>query len=1048
MKPILLVMNAFGPYAGRTEVPFSELGPDGIFLICGDTGAGKTTIFDAITFALYGEASGSTRTADSLRSNFAAPDAKPFVELTFTHAGKRYKITRSPRYQRPKRGGGITTANADAALTSPDGSVLSGATNVTNAVTELLGIDCRQFRQTSMIAQGEFLNLLLADSAERSEIFRRVFNTDICRSIQDYFHSRKQGLGTLLEENSRLIFQDAASARPDGKALSEGDLASFAKAQNVSLAPALLKKISAAADADGEAEKELSARRKREQGQISEFTALLAEGTQRNLLLSELEQAEKHSTELESRSASIAGDEKKLQRAEKAESLVSPARETFLREKDSLESQKRTLAETKARITGLSAKQEKLSSVLEAERAKESRRAELERKISVLSAAMPQYEKARTLRAEADKLTRELTLAKTAEKSALKERDSLQIRRDATAKSLEGHGDAEARRVACEAELERQKQAADRLTEIEKGIREIFKTQAARRKDAAEYTAEEAAFREVQAQAESAELAFLRGQAGIMAQSLREGKPCPVCGSLQHPAPAKPEGNAPDEASLRKLQKVRDERRETLRQKSLELGKLSTKLEENLGGLRSSASSVLGDLSGCGTVKALEHRVTGELETINAKLSGLQKKLTAEEAECAAVRQLTEQGKNTEKLLEEAQEKAKMLSDRESRLTAMCEAKKAEVHAVAGTLAFDSAGQAETALSGWKQNLAAAKAALESAEQAYRGCEKELAAAKALSGQSEKAVAEGTVRGDTAKKDYFAKLTEAGFSGEADYLSSLLTAEAKGTLRKRLDSFREEQVRTQETAERLKRETAGKKPVDLAALKGKQQTTQASENSTETELRETALRLDANRRCAEHMRKSLAERESLNNAFENALDLDRTANGSIPGRQRLTFEQFVQAAYFGRILEQANLRLSAMTDGRYALLRREEATDLRLHFGLDLDVMDNYTGKPRDVKSLSGGESFKASLALALGLSDVVQNSSGGVRIETMFIDEGFGSLDEESLRQAIGTLANLGKGGRLVGIISHVTELREQIDRQIVVERGISGSSLHMVRG
>ncbi len=196
------------------------------------------------------------------------------------------------------------------------------------------------------------------------------------------------------------------------------------------------------------------------------------------------------------------------------------------------------------------------------------------------------------------------------------------------------------------------------------------------------------------------------------------------------------------------------------------------------------------------------------------------------------------------------------------------------------------------------------------------------------------------------------------------------------------------------------------------------------------------------------MRKSLAERESLNNAFENALDLDRTANGSIPGRQRLTFEQFVQAAYFGRILEQANLRLSAMTDGRYALLRREEATDLRLHFGLDLDVMDNYTGKPRDVKSLSGGESFKASLALAFGLSDVVQNSSGGVRIETMFIDEGFGSLDEESLRQAIGTLANLGKGGRLVGIISHVTELREQIDRQIVVERGISGSSLHMVRG
>lgn len=1048
MKPVLLVMNAFGPYAGRTEVPFSELGPDGIFLICGDTGAGKTTIFDAITFALYGEASGSTRTVDSLRSNFAAPDAKPSVELTFTHVGKRYKIVRSPRYQHPKRGGGVATTAADADLTLPDGSVVSGATGVTHAVTDLLGTDCRQFRQTSMIAQGEFLKLLLADSAERSEIFRRVFSTDFCRKIQDCFRARKQSLETQMEENSRSVFQDASAARPDGKNLTAQDLASFASEQNVSLAPDLLTKILSAAKADEKAEQTLTKRRSDERKRVSELVSRLMEGAQRNRLLGDLEQAQRHAGELQKRAASADEGEKRLRRAGQADSIVSPARDAYLRERKSLEEQKCTLADANARIVSLAAKKQDLSAALEAENAREPRRTKLEQNISVLSAAVPQYEKARALRTEAANLAQELSAAQSSLESAREGQTAQQAERDGAVKALDTLGDAETRRVACDADLKRQQQAGDRLDAVAQGIAEIYRTKSEWDKKLNDYNAEEPVFQKAKMRADEAELAFLRGQAGIMAAKLRDGDPCPVCGAVHHPDPAKAGANAPDEAALRRLQKEKERQHQELLRQSLDLQKLGTKFKENLRGLRSAASAVMGDLSDCKTVRDLQRRVAGAQESLRAKVEGLGKQLKAAEADCAAVRQFTERRKRAEASLEAARKSVEALGGRVSALTAAYEAKNAEARTVAQSLSFGSAELAEEALAGWKRELAALKAALEAAQKSCRDCENNLAAAEALSSQSKKALADATAREDAVKKYYLAKLAEAGFSGENDYLAARLSPQDADALRNRLESYREDLARTRGTVERLGQETAGQKPADLTALQNEQKSAQDAENAADAELRSTTLRLDVNRRCAEHIRGALTARASLNRSYESALDLERTANGTIPGRQRLTFEQFVQAAYFGRILEQANLRLSAMTGGRYALLRREEATDLRLRFGLDLDVVDNYNGKPRDVKSLSGGESFQASLALALGLSDVVQDFSGGVRIETMFVDEGFGSLDEEALRQAVGTLVSLGKGGRLVGIISHVSELREQIDRQIVVRRGAGGSTLHIVKG
>ncbi len=1047
MKPLHLVMNAFGPYAGRTEVPLRELGPEGLFLVCGDTGAGKTTIFDAVTFALYGEASGSNRTAESMRSNFAAPTEKTFVELTFSHAGKVYKVARNPRYRRPKRGGGTTMESADAALTRPDGSVCSGATAVTREVVGLLGLDCRQFRQTSMIAQGEFLKLLLADSADRSEIFRRVFDTGVYRRIQDRLRERAQELGGRMDENARAIFQDAASVQPDGTIFTAKESTRFSEQNNVNLAADLLACLSRSVAADETAAAEISEKRRRAKEQVEALTARIAEAQQRNRSFAELKQARGRAAELESRARETAENEAGLKHAERAQSLVFPAHQSYLREKDASEQLRRAAAETRKKIAELEKKRAVLAKAWKAEKEKEPLRTELEGKISGLKAAMPQYETVKTSKKRAGELREQWDGAERRFREASRNLETLRSERDGLARELDARKNADVERVSCEAELRTESARIAKLEEIQGKVREIFHTSELWKTRKEAYPAEESRWREANRRAEEAELAFFREQAGLMASNLKEGDACPVCGSTVHPRKAVLTGKAPGEAELKKLKAARDRCRDELSRAGLELDRTKTKLAADLANLREAAESVLGDLTGCSTLKPLEKLICSTLAAARVQYMEMRKKLDALKEQCEKKAALAERQKKVAEALAAAEAGAKEQEERKNRLRTAWESQKAQAEALRGTLEFASAELAEKALASWAAERDARKRALEQAEQAYRACENERAAAEAVLEESEKNLAGQSGREEEKRRAYLEKLAAAGFGGEADYLAARLTEEQTESLKQTVTSYRDECRSVREAVRRLERETEGKSPADEEALKAELARARDADAEADGALRKVAVRLEGNRRCARRMKWELAEREKLNEAYECALDLDRTANGTLPGRQRLNFEQFVQAAYFNRVLEQANIRLSEMTGGRYALRRRETATDLRAHFGLDIDVMDSYNGLPRDVKSLSGGESFKAALALALGLSDVVQSRSGGVRIETMFIDEGFGSLDDESRRQAIAALAELADGNRLVGIISHVSELREQIDRQIVVHRGVSGSTLQIVK-
>ncbi|HBG55478.1 MAG TPA: SMC family ATPase [Ruminococcaceae bacterium] len=1048
MKPLNLVMSAFGPYAGRTEVPLKKLGGSGLFLICGDTGAGKTTIFDAITFALYGEASGSTRTAETLRSDFAAPDAKTFVELSFSHAGRLYTVRRNPRYRRPKKKGGMTTESADAALTRPDGTVCSGAGAVTAEITGLLGIDCKQFRQTAMIAQGEFLKLLLADSAERSEIFRRVFDTGVYRRIQDALKAREQELKAALEENARAVFQDAAAASPDGTVLTEAALGQFAEEQNVSAAGPLAERLAQSCAADEKKAGDVSARRGAARAQAAALTGRIAAAQQQNRLFADLEQANRRCAELEARAPQMERERQREAAAERAESLVAPAHRDYLREKEAASGLEEAARSARGKIAGEEHSLARRKAALAEEQGKEARRAELAERIAGLRAALPEYESIQALRDGAERTRQELEgLTERHEKAAAR-LEALRSGRRKRAQELEALRDAETGLVACRARLDRQAQTCGRLEQIRAGAAGVLQTLQTRDVRRERFGRAEPLFREANRRAEEAEVAFLREQAGLMAARLQDGRPCPVCGSTVHPAPAAPPASAPDEAELRRLKAERDRCRRELEAASLAANEASAKLESDRANLYAAASAVLGDLTGCKDVRELNARAEAALKDARAQRRELGQSLAGLQAQCERRKQLEEEQKQSEQPEKQAETEAADLEKQTADLQADLRAKRAQVQALRGTLRFDSAGAARKEIGRLSAELDGSRRALEQARRSLAECENALGAEKAVLAQTLQNLEKAGKRAAEARAEYAARLARAGFRDEQAYLSAALPERERETLKQRLETYRGDCRSAREAAARLKAETAGKAPVDCEKLNAALARARAQEAECDEALRGVHARLDGNRRVLERLKKALAEREKTLRRYETALDLSRTANGALTGRQRLNFEQFVQAAYFNRILERANRQLSGMTDGRYALLRRETASDLRARFGLDIDVFDRYTGKIRDVKSLSGGESFKASLALALGLSDVVQSRSGGVRIETMFVDEGFGSLDDESRRQAIAALAGLAGGGRLIGIISHVSELREQIDRQVVVTRGMTGSTVRIVAG
>ncbi len=923
MRPITLTMSAFGPYAGKMVLPLDQLGESGLYLITGDTGAGKTTIFDAITYALYGEASGDNRKPQMFRSQYAAPDTPTEVTLVFSYAGKTYTVKRNPEYERMKdRGEGFTKQSAGAELTYPDGRIITKKGEVDAAIREIMGIDRNQFLQIAMIAQGDFLKLLLAPTEDRKKIFRQIFKTTVFADLQEKLkgksgelknecdgvrNSMKECINDVACEEDDVLFSDVKKAK-------DGELPA---SEVTKLITKLIKK-------DKESDRDI----------LQKIEELNKQLDQVNSNLGKLEKREKAQNDLEQNKEAL----------KKEQSL-----------------------------------NDKYKAAMDAEKAQSAKADELTAQKAKIEAELPQYDELDRLVKRYNELTSaidqtETDLDQKRQKAQQEEQYLENIKQEQ--ESLAGTGENKAR-------LETRKtQINDRhkgLTDLQNSFNELGSQQQKLEKLKKEFKSAEDKANKAADDYKEKNWAFLNEQAGILAERLEEGQPCPVCGSTSHPHPADKSENVPSEEQLKKAKEDDDRAQKEFKTASENCAKVRSTIKEKEDNLRRQINELLPEMdtlqNGGMWWVDVEKQVQKERADADKNLEKIEKEINAEQKNINRKKELDRTIPKKENELKELRNEVGNLEKQLATDNTEQNEKKRRITALRKELTYKSRTAAEAKVGEIGEQIMQMKKAREEAEKNFNESEKKI----------------------------------------SGYQASIKT----------LQKSLEEDVGLDKTAEEHKKNTITDQRDDL--------------NDRSQKIKD---HLRKNREALEKIQDKAEKLDGLEKEYAWVLALSNTANGNIKGKEKIMLETYIQMTYFDRIIARANIRFMVMSGGQYELKRRLEAENNKSQSGLELDVIDHYNGTERSVKTLSGGESFKASLSLALGLSDEIQSSAGGVKLDTMFVDEGFGALDEESLGQAMNALAGLTEGSRLVGIISHVAELREKIDKQIVVTKDKSGGS------
>ena len=1091
MRPLKLTLSAFGPYAGCVELELSRLGDRGLYLITGDTGAGKTSLFDAITYALYGEPSGTNRDASMLRSQYAQPETPTLVELEFAYGGQVYRVRRSPDYLRPsKRGDTLVQQKADATLTLPDGRVVTKVREVNSEIIRIIGLDRNQFSQIAMIAQGDFLKLLLADTKSRQEIFREIFHTRFYMTFQERLKQETAQLQRACEAARSSLTQYLHGAvcpaeHPQAAALEQAQAGQLPISEVVPLLEALLQQDAEAetavkaqtAQVDAALE-ETAARLGRAQETARTLSKLQAARQQRPTLQAALaeaqsawEEAQALAPQVEALTGEIAALEAAMPQyqtlTDKLEALAALTQEAAaLKARGTQAAQRRDdqarqLAQWQAEAQQLLPAEATRQQLLGEIRQTQARQAALEALAGDLDQARhgaAQLQTAQAAQAQAAQRCREMDDALAQETEALQA--------DNLARTAE---------AALEAEQAALLRRCDALTARQKAI--AAGEDLLRRRDEAQTALTEAqqSYTEAKCQANAADSrhrqlnqAFLDEQAGLLAQTLTEGLPCPVCGALHHPAPAQVSRQAPTEAALKKAKAEADAAQQTAAAQSLQAGRWNAALAERERQLLAQLEALTdaprldnaaAQLQSCrdeaaAAQTALEQEEAAVAVRLQAR-TALERQIKRREERC---KELTAQRKQWEQACSQAALEAQaLLGQRQQLRTAItrqlaallpgCDWEAADAETGAALKdAAETLHRAEAALSEAEQRLArrdALRTQIAQAEQVLPELERQEAEARDALAQAE--VRAAALRGEIASLQQGLRHPDA-MAAEAQR-QDLLTARARLT-----DASQQAQARRDSAAQalaacdaaigELTRLTEAFDPAEQDALEAQRRNLLVQREAAADAQQALHTRLAANGAALEGVRQQSDALAQLERQYSWMRALSLTVNGNLPGKEKVSLETYVQATFFDRILRRANLRLLVMSGGQYELLRRSAAENNRSQSGLELDVMDHYSGKARSVKSLSGGEAFKASLSLALGLSDEIQSAAGGIRLDTMFVDEGFGSLDEVSLQQAVRALQDLAEGNRLVGIISHVAELKTQIDKQVVVTKTRDGGS------
>lgn len=915
MRPIKLTVSAFGPYAGKTVFELDKLGTKGLYLITGDTGAGKTTVFDAITFALYGEASGDNRNPSMFRSKYADTDTPTFVELVFAYAGKVYTVKRTPEYERPKsRGEGFTTQKAEAELIYPDGRVVTKINEVNDAIKEIMGIDRSQFMQIAMIAQGDFRKLLTAETKERQEIFRHIFKTEPYKVLQKR-----------LGDETSLLKKDCDKARNSidiyikGISCDENDVLSI----DVQKA-------------------------KKDELPVSEVIELLEhllkqDTDKMNEAKKNISDADKELEIINANLGKIEAKETAQKKLEKSKNELSLEQETYIALKNSFEYEEKRIPE----------------------------REKLENQKAKIEAEFPRYEALTNLENDITKAKNDIDIR---EKQLTKERSELEIQTEEfndLNNEFKSLSDTSVNKEKISQQLKDAKEKQKKLRALSGLYVEYHKISNKLNSLRDDYLKASETSQEATADYEAKNRAFLDEQAGIIAETLEDGMPCPVCGSTTHPLKAHKAAEAPTEAELKEAKETAENARKADENLSGECKKTKASLDSKRDETNKAIKELWQDVS----FENAEMKLPDEQNSISEEIDELTTALKEEEKKLARHRELSESLPIKENDLKE---KDKELSDRNTKLQAdiaKLNSNEKQFNVEKETLKFNCLSEAQTEVDKLAKVIKKMKGDFESAQKNLNESEKKIA----------------------------------GYNTLIEGLNKQVNADCNYD---------------KETEEQKKNEITEKK-----------KTAEEAENNLHT-------RIKSNENALTNIRKEIGDLDKLEKRYQWVNALSNTANGNISGKERVMLESYIQAAYFDRIIARANTRFMIMSGGQYELVRQAKAENHKSKSGLDLNVIDHYNGTERSVKSLSGGESFKASLSLALGLSDEIQASAGGVKLDTMFVDEGFGSLDEESLSQSMDALNSLANGNRLVGIISHVAELKNRIDKKIIITKEKSGGS------
>lgn len=923
MLPLQLKMSAFCSYLHETVIDFTVFGRKGLYLITGDTGAGKTTIFDAISYALYGEASGDLRDPKLFRSKNALPEQPTFVELTFLSKGEKYTIRRSPEYERPsKRGGGMVKNAAETILTTyrDDVPYTKVLRRNDDDIHEIIGIDVKKFKQLSMIAQGAFMRVLNADTNEKTELLRAIFGTERFKELEEELKRMaddyKQSLDSLSLQLSDRVGQiqcaDNSASRQELLELQERSADYFSSGE------AWLHVLAAIIAEDSEAVKKQQA---------------------------VIEQGEKALRQCQTDIGSM---------KERAKT-----RQLYLDTKARLTEAQRQLPEKEQRLRDVQSNEEKAAA--------------LEGEAHLLQEKLPGYDKLDSLQGEYAALQKQCERAEAAVRSMRTQAEALRVQLADMKKESEELRNSGARLATKQAEFDRSSDRINRLRQLLLAVRSADQRQAELPLRKKEYLAARAQADRAQQHYLSMNRAFLDEQAGIIAETLQDGQPCPVCGSAEHPHIAVKRAGAPSKEAVEKAR---------------------TQAEEAGKDMSDAAAACSAAEAAANQAEQTVTELARELyETPPERLSladavtqegkRLKEQNTAAEHELSELKQQVERQKQLDGELPQKEQKAEQLrseSEKGATECAVLRQKLDNLHRqqeeTARSLPFAARCEAEQHFVSLQQQASGLRKAQKEAEKACSDCRVKIR-----------------------------------------------------THQEALNSFGEE---PQDEQEKIRQAEAGIVSLQNSISQQRKQSDALS------------LRISANKAIQAFVQQQGERLLTLRAAYLSANQLSATANGRLTdGQEKLTLEVFAQRRYFDSILTLANHRLRKMSNGKYEFRRADKALEKRGRSGLDIDVLDHDSATLRSVRSLSGGESFMASLSLALGFSDVIQSAVGGVHLDTMFIDEGFGTLDEKALENAYHVFSDLSQEGScLVGIISHVEDLKTRITNRIVVTKDASGNS------